>query len=715
MTGRELVSVCSTDSSALCSSGDAAAGERSSIPDQQLLVRADLLSTVQQMQQALHHEHQVLQDWMRNELEKHNDLLVEQKSAIQALLERDQESPRLGTPRCSASPHSSRRTRTFHSSRKIPEDPEPVRSRSTHKTSVVENSDAPLPGGIEEFRPIVPPTPPTQPPGFELGLLSPSLSSVKPHNRGARKVSLIGVPTPPEPTSDPTLLEGVDTDVPVPLPVRSSTNLADAVFVSSTMSDGSEEGDPDQSDQDREEWKKHLQRRVTQQLGKKQFRRRSVSSISAASASHSSESGEPKKKRCLALTLLVTGLVESNAFHWISAGVILINVAFLGYTTDVSMDNVLTSPFVADPGGFKVMDKVFMGWYIWELAMRLAAYRFGFVQGPDAKWNLFDTALVVLNVAEEAIQDLHMGAGSLRVMRGIRMFRVLRVIRVMRYFRDLRLMVCSILQSLGSLSWALILLLIIMYLFSIIFMQGAILYLQDANEAGVGPDAVVKDGVILFYSSLVDTMYTLLASIVNGIGWVDAVKPLESISIVYRWLFTFYIVFVVIGVLNVLTGIFVERACELSGLDKDLVIQTQMKRNETFLAEMKRIFEEADADGSGTISWEEFKGYLENDRVKAYLSTQQLDAFDARTLFDILNDGRGTEMSIESFIVGCQRLKGMARSVDLVAVLQETRAANRKLKSVLRRLDGSSSVRQGSLEFNRSMSFASSAQNDWAH
>jgi len=139
----------------------------------------------------------------------------------------------------------------------------------------------------------------------------------------------------------------------------------------------------------------------------------------------------------------------------------------------------------------------------------------------------------------------------------------------------------------------------------------------------------------------------------------------------------------VIGVLNVLTGIFVERASELSGLDRDLVIQGELKHNEAFLSEMKAIFEEADTDGSGTINWQEFKEYVKNKEVRAYLSTQQLDAFDARQLFNILDLGDDQEVGIEEFILGCMRLKGMAKSVDVVAMLQETRAMHRKQKAFM--------------------------------
>merc|ERR1712113_170450 len=79
-------------------------------------------------------------------------------------------------------------------------------------------------------------------------------------------------------------------------------------------------------------------------------------------------------------------------------------------------------------------------------------------------------------------------------------------------------------------------------------------------------------------------------------------------------------------------------------------------------------------------------GYMKDDRTKAYLATQQLDAFDARTLFDILNVGDG-EIGIDHFIAGCMRLKGLAKTVDLVAVLQETRAMHRRMKIMMKNFE----------------------------
>merc|ERR1712203_900474 len=115
---------------------------------------------------------------------------------------------------------------------------------------------------------------------------------------------------------------------------------------------------------------------------------------------------------------------------------------------------------------------------------RLLAYRADFFFGPDKLWNIFEFFLVVTS-----IMDIAAGSSSFRsfaILRGLRLLRVLRVIRLMRFFRDLRRMVVSIMNSFAALSWALILLLIIMYLFAIILMQAATQILQSED---VGVDA----------------------------------------------------------------------------------------------------------------------------------------------------------------------------------------------------------------------------------
>lgn len=465
------------------------------------------------------------------------------------------------------------------------------------------------------------------------------------------------------------------------------------------------------SEMAREEWSQHLQTCVRQDLDR--MEQKKVYSITRSMTS------KHLKRRAWKMPHLpkLRSCVESAWFQGLTGFVIVVNVFFIGFCTNMSMQNQLAKEPRPDPPEFRLVNFSFTAFYCLELLLRILAHGAKFVNGPDSRWNMFDSVLVFFSLIEESTMEMEGGIDAFRVCRGLRMFRVLRIVRVIRSFKDLRLMLSSILQSLGSLSWAMLLLLTIMYLFSVVFMQGAVMWLTEHPPGTVEGEDDIKAELELWYSSVLQTMYSLLASILGGVSWVELVRPLEHISSIYRVLFSFYVVFVVVGVLNVLTGIFVERACELSNLDKELVIQSQLKRNEAFLWEMKRIFEEADTDGSGTIAWNEFRQYMENDKVKAYLASQQLDAYDARTLFDIIRGGQGGNgvLTVENFIVGCQRLKGMAKEVDLLAVLQETRAVRKALKSLSKELGSGASKTSTLLTTPRGSSVGASSSRGTAH
>ncbi|CAE8736224.1 unnamed protein product, partial [Polarella glacialis] len=183
------------------------------------------------------------------------------------------------------------------------------------------------------------------------------------------------------------------------------------------------------------------------------------------------------------------------------------------------------------------------------------------------------------------------------------------------------------------------------------------------------------------------TMFTLLLAISGGDDWTNLVKPLSSISVLYQLLFSFYVMFVLIGVLNVLTSAFVQRACELSRLDRDLVIQSEMVSNEFFMAEMKDIFEEVDVDCTGCINWQQFREFIHNEQVQAYFAVQQLDTSDARELFNLLDQDGDGQVCIEEFIMGCKKLRGQAKSSDVATLLREGKKANRKNQRIFRKLE----------------------------
>jgi len=413
----------------------------------------------------------------------------------------------------------------------------------------------------------------------------------------------------------------------------------------------------------RREWDQHMRRSGTQFLDK---HRELVESCASTV-----ETPRPSS---------FVRLVEHASFQWCCAAVIISSALFEGYMADVRIRLSLISPEQLDPSWFMPVATFLTVLYSIEVLCRLVAYCKLFFTGLDKCWNIFDLTLVLLSTLEYI--QFYVGVGSVAFIRGLRLLRMIRVIRVLGVFRDLRLMICMVSQSLWSLFWGLLLIALILYLHTVIILQGLIFKLRNNPESTADP--AFMDDVTNLYGSVWVSLFTLLGSITGGIDWIEATACLQEIGLTFRVIYCFFIFFTVIGVLNVLTGVFVERASELCGLDKDLVIQNQLKRNQTFLTEMTKLFKEANVSNTGTLGWHEFRDYLQDERAQAFFATQQLDSFDARTLFDVLNSGGlDHEISMDEFIVGCQRLKGQARSVELIAVLNETRSINKKLRQVL--------------------------------
>jgi len=136
---------------------------------------------------------------------------------------------------------------------------------------------------------------------------------------------------------------------------------------------------------------------------------------------------------------------------------------------------------------------------------------------------------------------------------------------------------------------------------------------------------------------------------------------------VYFVLFVFYIFFTLVGLLNVVTGIFVDSA--VCTRTEDEVVESFTEEQKRLCGEMRRIFASADMDGNGCITFEEFCKHVEDPWVQAFLSGLDIDISDARIVFTLLDvDGSGS-LTVEEFVDGAMKLKGPAKGIDMLAVM----------------------------------------------
>jgi len=220
--------------------------------------------------------------------------------------------------------------------------------------------------------------------------------------------------------------------------------------------------------------------------------------------------------------------------------------------------------------------------------------------------------------------------------------------------------------------------LLAMFLFGMILMTAATDYIRDQKA---DPANLTIQMLSEWYGDVPTTLFSLLLAISGGKDWYVLAEPFSEISLIYLILFTIFVLFVMFGMLNILVGIFVEKAEELSHIDQELVIQEEMARNSSYLNQIKELFVEVDSDNSGTLTWAELNRNLQDQKVMAYFSLLGVDVGEAKGLFQLLDQDESGEVGIDEFIMGCMRLKGTAKSIDLATMLYENKRMTKKFNT----------------------------------
>jgi len=375
-------------------------------------------------------------------------------------------------------------------------------------------------------------------------------------------------------------------------------------------------------------------------------------------------------------------ILHSTALQTMFNAAILCNAIWIGFTAQQSLDDNMHGRAVNST--LAIIDLVFCCWFALELCLRLAAERSLFIFGPDVRWNILDSLLVISSIVDLGVNGMEGGAVSnmttARILRIVRFIRLFRMAHAVRECTSFRVVVLGILESMMSLYWCFIIVGFIIYMYAVFFMHGVTEYFRSVG--GMREDDISLQ-LQFYWGSMRKSMITLFMVISGGVDWVDAMKPLGEIHWFYEQVFLFYIFFMFFAVLNVVIGTFVATTSEIQSKDRETVVKNELNRFESYAKKIKEFFHEADTDKSGRLTWEEFEAYLRNNRVKAYFQALELDVSQAHALFKILDTDGTDDVGVDEFVEGCMRLKNQAKSLDIKLLMYQNELVFSRLKTFM--------------------------------
>jgi hypothetical protein len=211
-------------------------------------------------------------------------------------------------------------------------------------------------------------------------------------------------------------------------------------------------------------------------------------------------------------------------------------------------------------------------------------------------------------------------------------------------------------------------------MFALLFMQGIANSLADASQHH-------SDELLSAWYSVGQSMYTLFASATGGDDWTKFAEPLYEVGGPYFFAFLLYIIVFLFVLANIITSLFVDNALRSANNDEALLIEEHNQDKKQLVALIQPWFNSMNKDADDRVSVEEFKRHCQDKKLKAFAACLDVGTPDLVHLFKALSDDGKRNIDLETFVLGCAKLRGVARSADLMHVLiaQETLRADREI------------------------------------
>eukprot|EP00747_Dinoflagellata_sp_TGD_P003169 gnl/TRDRNA2_/TRDRNA2_107245_c0_seq2.p1 gnl/TRDRNA2_/TRDRNA2_107245_c0~~gnl/TRDRNA2_/TRDRNA2_107245_c0_seq2.p1 ORF type:complete len:490 (+),score=70.59 gnl/TRDRNA2_/TRDRNA2_107245_c0_seq2:131-1471(+) len=375
--------------------------------------------------------------------------------------------------------------------------------------------------------------------------------------------------------------------------------------------------------------------------------------------------------------------VNGSLFELVSGIAIVLNICLM--CMEVQHDGLKTGHWLElenydqPPGpqaartiyGLNVMFNVI---FIIELVLRLAAEK---LQALKSAWIWFDIVLVSISTLDLLAMNFDLNPTVLRTARLARMWRVVKVIREAKRCESMFLLLRSAYASLPAMLWSFTFLTLIQVTVGLCVSKTIAYYTEDETV-----DIESRRQAFEYFGTFNNTMLTMFE--LTLANWTAIARFLYmEVHVVYGLCAVLYRCLFIFGLVRVITAVFIAETNRVAARDDELELLQKQRAQKHQAQKLRKIFLDIyDVTEDGRINFEEFKELMKDTRVIAWATNAGITRSELDHLFHILDDG-GHVISLEEFTESLNRMKGPAKSIDLVYLLRMTNILEKKIDFLL--------------------------------
>merc|ERR1740129_1061003 len=131
----------------------------------------------------------------------------------------------------------------------------------------------------------------------------------------------------------------------------------------------------------------------------------------------------------------------------------------------------------------------------------------------------------------------------------------------------------------------------------------------------------------------------------------------------------------------IISALFLKDTLEASNSESDRVVAEMQHKRAALMSKLSDFFRVADQSGDGLVDRDEIEEMLKNPKVRMWLQSLDLQVHEYVALFKLIDNGSGF-ICFAEFMTGVQRLKGHARSIDMIGVALDVTRLKHRVKQM---------------------------------